>query len=68
MVDQRYRRSIADGAVWAYFIAVLEPIFHFSTRVVKAHEPVRVQTFGSELALEAFNEGIVSRFAWPREV
>jgi hypothetical protein len=65
MVDQRYRSFIADRAVWSDFIIVLEPIFHFSTCVVKAHEPVGVQTFGSELAIEAFNEGVVSWFAWP---
>lgn len=65
MVDQRYRRSIADGAVRSDLVVVLEPIFHFSTRVVKVNEPVGVQTFGSELAVEAFNEGIVSRFSWP---
>ena len=81
MVDQRYRRFITDRTVWSDFVVVLELIFHFSTCVVKAHEPVGVQTFGSELAIEAFpsrglqanrcrasNEGIVSRFARPREV
>ena len=74
MVDQRYRRFIANGAVWSDFVIVLEPSFHFSTCVVKAHEPVGVQTLGSELAIEAFpsqrlltiacrarNERIVSR-------
>ena len=30
--------------------------------------PVGVQTFGSELAVEAFDEGVVGRFAGPGEV
>jgi len=51
--------------MWLDFIIVLEPIFLFPTRIVKAHEPVRVQTFGSELAVEALFEGIVRQFAWP---
>jgi hypothetical protein len=31
----------------------------FSARIVEAHEPVRVQTFCPELAVERFDEGIV---------
>ena len=68
MVEQRYRRFITNGTVRSDFVIVLEPSFNFSTCVVKAHEPVGVQTFRSELAIEAFNERIVSRFAWSREV
>ena len=78
MVDQRYRRFIANRTVWSDFIIVLEPIFHFSARVVKAHEPMGVKALRSELAIKAFpsrglqanrcraaNEGVVSRFVWP---
>jgi hypothetical protein len=64
MVDQRYRRLIASGTVRSDFIIVLKPSFHFSACVVKAHEPVGVHAFRSELAVEAFNKGIVSWFAW----
>src|SRR4051794_6899323 len=40
----------------------------FSACVVKAQEPVRVQTFASELAVERFDEAVVRRLSRPREI
>jgi hypothetical protein len=40
MVNQRYRRLIANSTVWSDFIIVLEPSVHFSACVVKAHAPM----------------------------
>ena len=63
-----YRRFVADRAVWAHLIVVSTPSLAFSTCFVEAQEPVGVQAFGSELAVERLDEGVVSRFAWPTEV
>ena len=59
---QRYRGLVSDGAVWPNLIVVSTPSLHFLPCVVKTHKPVRVQTFGSELAVEAFNEGGIVAF------
>ena len=40
-------------------VIVSTPSLAFSPRVVEAHEPVCVQTFGAELAVERFDEGVV---------
>lgn len=45
------------------FVVVSTPILHFLPGVVKVQEPVRVQAFGSELAVEGFDEAIVRRLA-----
>src|SRR5205809_4639624 len=63
-----YRRFVADRTVWANLVVVYTPSLAFSLRLVEAEEPVRVQTLGSELAVERLDEGIVRRLAWPREV
>lgn len=49
-------------------IIVSTPCLHFLPGIFKAHEPVRVQTFRSELAVERFDERIVCRLARPGEV
>jgi hypothetical protein len=49
-------------------MVVSTPILYFLPGVVKAQEPVRVQTFASELAIEGFDEAVVGRLARPREV
>src|ERR1700722_6947296 len=49
-------------------VIVSTPILHFLACVVKAQEPVGVQAFASELAVEGFDEAVVSRLARPREV
>lgn len=52
----------------ADFIVVSTPILHFRAGVVKAHEPVSVQAFGSELAIERLKEGVVSGLSRAGEV
>ena len=43
---------ISDGAVGSVLVAVPEPSLQFFLCVRKAHEPVRVQAFRPELAVE----------------
>ena len=52
----------------SYLVVVSTPVLHFSPRIVKAHEPVGVQTLGPELAVEAFDKGIVDRLSGPGKV
>ncbi len=68
VVQQHYRRLLADRPVRAFFVVVLAPILHLFSRVRKVQEPVSVQTFGSEATVEGFNERIVGWFSWPGEV
>ena len=63
-----HRRLVADRAVWTHLVVVSMPSLAFCPRLVEAQEPVRVQAFGPELAVERFDEGIVRRLAWPAEV
>ena len=49
-------------------VVVLTPIFYFSPGIVKAHEPVGVEAFAAELAVEGFDEGIIGRLAGAGEV
>ena len=51
--------------MWPDFVVVSTPILHFLPCVVKAQEPMGVQTFTSELAVEGFDEAVVRRLAWP---
>ena len=68
MIQQADRRLLADCAVWALLVVVLTPILQFFLRVDKAHEPMGIQTFRSEAAVERLDECIVGGPAWPREV
>ena len=54
--------------MWPDLVIVSTPFLHFLPRVVKAHEPVGVQTFGFELAVEALDEAVMGWLAWSREV
>jgi hypothetical protein len=54
--------------MWPDFVVVSTPILHFLPGVVKAQEPVRVQAFVSELAIEGFDEAVVRGLARPGEV
>ena len=65
---KRRRYSVVDRAVRSNFVVVSTPSLAFSLRFVEAQEPVGVQTFNPELAVEAFDVGIVGRFARPTEV
>jgi hypothetical protein len=49
-------------------VVVSTPSLAFSPRVVEAHEPMRIQALGAELAIERLDEGVVGRFARPGEV
>jgi len=49
--------------MWPEFVIVSTPILHLNADVVKAHEPMGVQALGSELAIEAFDEGVLDWFA-----
>jgi hypothetical protein len=54
--------------VRSLLVIVSTPSLAFSSRIVEAHEPMRVQTFGSEFAVERLDEGVVSRLARSGEV
>ena len=54
--------------MWAHLIIVLAPILYLLPGVIKAHEPMRVEALGTEASVERFNERIVRRCAWSREV
>jgi len=49
---ERYRRLVADRAVGPDGIVVLTPFLHFQAGVVKRQEPVGVEAFAAELAVE----------------
>jgi len=53
-----YRHPVADCTVWTNLIVVSTPSLAFSSCFVEAEEPVRVQTLGSELAIQRLDEGI----------
>lgn len=67
-IHEHDRRLVADRTVRSDLVIVSTPILHFHPGVVKAHEPMRVQALGAELAVEAFDKPVVGRLAWPREV
>src|SRR6187200_3217156 len=54
--------------MWPDLVVVSTPILHFLSCVVKAQEPMGVQTFASELAVERFDEAVVGRLTRPREI
>src|SRR6516164_3348208 len=62
------RHLVADRAMRANLVLVSTPSLAFSPRLVEAEKPVSVQTFGSQLAVRAFNKCVVGRFAGPGEV
>ena len=57
MVQQRNRGSLPDRPVRAFLIVVLAPILQLFLRICKTQEPVSVQTFRAEAAVERFDEG-----------
>ncbi len=62
--QERNRRLVADRAVGSDLVIVSTPSLHFFARVVKRHEPVGVQALRPELAVEAFDEGVIRRLAF----
>src|SRR5579864_5170548 len=65
---KRRRHEIADRAVRSDLVVVSTPSLAFSARFVEAEEPVHVQTLSAELAVQAFDEGIVRRLTGSAEV
>jgi hypothetical protein len=59
VIQQRYRRLLADPPMRAFFVVVLAPILHLFSRVRKRQKPMRVQTFNAEATIERFDECIV---------
>ncbi len=62
------RDVVSDRAVGSVLVVVPAPILQLFAGVGKAHEPVRVQTFRPELAVERLDEPVVRGFPGPREV
>lgn len=50
---------VADGPVRPILVVVSDPSLHLFGRVRKRQEPVRVQAFASEAAVERLDEGVV---------
>jgi len=65
---KRRRHLVADCAVRAHLVVVSTPSLAFSPRLVEAEEPVGVQAFRSELAVQAFDERIIRWLAGTAEV
>ena len=65
---QLNRDVLADPAVWSFLVVVSALILNLRSCVVKAHEPVRIQAFAPELAVEGFDERIVRRLSGSPEV
>lgn len=61
------RGVLRDPAVGSFLVVESTPILRFRTRVIKAHEAVRFQTFTTELAVERIDERIVGRLAGSQE-
>ena len=60
---RRDRKSLAQtGACLGGFLVILPPDFEDIARFVKRAEPVLVQAFVAQFAVEAFGEAIL---AWP---
>jgi len=49
-------------------VVVSAPNLQLFGRIRKREEPVGVQAFGPEASVERLDEGVVCRFAGPREV
>ena len=57
------RDVISDRTMRSVLVVVSTPSLQFFLRVCKAHEPVRVQAFGPELAVERLDEAVVRGLA-----
>lgn len=62
---QQDRDLLADAAVGSFLVVVSAPILHLRASVVKAHEPMRIQAFAAELAVERLDERVVGRLPGP---
>ena len=68
MVLQQNRRSIANCPVGPFLIVVSAPSLHFFLSVRKGQERMGIQALSPEASVEGFDERIVGRLAWSREV
>src|SRR6056297_223055 len=62
------RDVVADRAVGSVLVVVSTPILQLFSGIRKAHEPMCVEAFRTELAVEGLDEAIVCGLSWPREV
>lgn len=62
------RDVVSDRRMRSILIVVSTPILHLFAGVRKRQEPMGVQTFRPELAVEGFDEAIISRLSRPGEV
>lgn len=60
---QGNRDVVSDCAVGSALIVASTPILQLFAGICKAHEPVCVQAFRPELAVEAFDESVLLRLA-----
>jgi hypothetical protein len=49
--------------MWPNLVVVSTPILHLFAGIRKGQEPVLVQAFRTESAVERFDEGVIGRFA-----
>jgi hypothetical protein len=54
--------------MWALFVVILPPSFGLSPCIAETSEPVRVQTFVAQSAVEALDVGILRGLAWLNEL
>ena len=54
--------------MWPFLVVVSTPNLQLFGRVCKCQEPVRVQAFRAEPAIEGFDKGVVRRLSRAREV
>src|SRR5271169_2404822 len=58
-VSKFLRGQIAQGAVWAYPVVIDPPVFDGLAGVVQSQEPVLVQAFLAELAMERLDVAVL---------
>jgi hypothetical protein len=67
-IEHDHRRPLTDCTVRTHIVVVLAPKLDLCAGVVKVQEPMLVHTFKANPSIEAFDEGIVRRFAGSAEV
>ncbi len=67
-VVQRSRGFVPDRAVRSLLVVVSTPSLQLFAGVFGPQEPVSIEALCAELAVEAFDERVVSGLAWAREV
>ena len=57
-------RAVVQAAVWPVVVVFIAPRFDLPACFPEIAEPVRVQAFIAEAAVETFSECILNRLAW----